>query len=83
LGLRWGFEATSKPGRASRNKLNLIKIEVVSKPQIRFKGKASRGLKAERTRKHVSISMRGTTQPLGLRWGFDTTSNNRQGELQS
>jgi hypothetical protein len=24
--------------------------EVVSKPQIRFKGKASRGLKAERTR---------------------------------
>jgi hypothetical protein len=39
-------------------------LEVVSKPQIRFKGKASRGLEAERTRKYVSISMRGTTQPL-------------------
>jgi hypothetical protein len=31
-------------------------------------------LEAERTRKCVSISMRGTTQPLGLRWGFETTS---------
>jgi hypothetical protein len=57
--------------------------EVVSKPQIRFKGKASRGLKTERTRKYVSISIwacdelsrAGTTQPLGLRWDFDTTSN--------
>ncbi len=36
-----------------------IIIEVVSKPQIRFKGKASRGLKTERTRKYVSISIRG------------------------
>ena len=35
-----------------------IIIEVVSKPQIRFKGKASRGLKTERTRKYVSISIR-------------------------
>jgi len=49
-------------------------IEVVSKPQIRFKGKASRALEAERTRQYVSISIRGTTRPLGLRWGFDTTS---------
>jgi hypothetical protein len=47
---------------------------MVSKAQIRFKGKASRALEAERTRKCVSISMRGTTQPLGLRWGFETTS---------
>jgi hypothetical protein len=31
-------------------KLFKILIEVVSKPQIRFKGKAYRGLKAERTR---------------------------------
>jgi len=45
-------------------------LEVVSKSQIRFKGKASRELKTERTRKHVSISIRGATQPLGLRWGF-------------
>ncbi len=28
-----------------------------------------------RTREYVSISIRGTTQPLGLRWEFDTTSN--------
>jgi hypothetical protein len=39
-----------------------------------FTGKASRALEAERTRKYVSISMCGTTQPLGLRWGFETTS---------
>jgi hypothetical protein len=49
-------------------------LEVVSKPQIRFKGKAFRKLKAERTREYVSISICGTTQPLGLRWGFETTS---------
>jgi len=30
-------------------------LEVVSKPQIRFKGKASREFKAERTRWYVSI----------------------------
>ena len=29
-----------------------------------LKGKASRGLKAERTRQYVSILIRGTTQPL-------------------
>jgi hypothetical protein len=60
-------------------------LEVVSKPQIRFKGKASRALEAERTRKYVSISMRGTTQPLGLRWGFKTTSKiwHKIGALQS
>jgi hypothetical protein len=48
---------------------------VVSKPQIRFKGKASRELKTERTRKYVSISICGTTQPLDLRWDFETTSS--------
>ena len=58
-------------------------LEVVSKPQIRFKGKASRGLKTERTRQYVSISIRGTTQPLGLRWGFETTSNVERTILQS
>ena len=47
-------------------------MKAVSKPWIRPKGKASRGLKTERTRKYVSISNRGTTQPLGLRRGFET-----------
>ena len=51
-----------------------ISPKVVSKPQIRFKGKASRGLKTERTRQYVSISIRGTTPPLGLRWGFEIIS---------
>jgi len=36
--------------------------------------KTSRELEAERTRKYVSISMRGTTQALGLRWRFKTIS---------
>jgi hypothetical protein len=31
-------------------------------------------LKTERTRQYVSISIRGTTQPLSLRWGFETIS---------
>ena len=35
-------------------------LEVVSKPQIMFESKASRGLKTERTREYVSISIRGT-----------------------
>ena len=33
-------------------------FEVVSKPQIMFESKASRGLKTERTRQYVSISTR-------------------------
>jgi hypothetical protein len=52
----------------------IIYTEVVSKYQIRFKGKASRALEAERTHKYVSITMRRTTQPLGLRWDFATPS---------
>jgi hypothetical protein len=35
-----------------------------------FEGKASRVLKAERTRKYVSISMRGTTQQSDIRGAF-------------
>ena len=35
-------------------------------------------MKAERTRLYVSISIRGTTQPLGLRWGFETASKQRK-----
>ena len=81
-------------------------LEVVSKPQIRFKGPAKRDYisdlkklvyasSAGRSRKrsihgYVSIYRRpvlhpnlkesdanpasGATQPLGLRWGFETTS---------
>ncbi|MEE9474745.1 MAG: hypothetical protein V3V36_03650, partial [Candidatus Hydrothermarchaeaceae archaeon] len=37
-------------------------IEAVSKPQMAFEGKASR-------------SRNGTTQPSGVRWGFEMTSN--------
>ncbi len=38
-------------------------------------------LKTERTRKYVRISTRGTTKPLGLRWGFETTSNQLRRKL--
>jgi hypothetical protein len=56
-------------GPAKRDYItNLIKIKVCIK--------ASRKLKTERTRKYVSISICGTTQPLGLRWGFETASTN-------
>ena len=67
-------------------------IEVVSKPQIRFKGKAQPDRESavrhtfwrmsiyRRPVMHPSaielarIPLRGVTQPLGLRWGFVTTS---------
>jgi hypothetical protein len=51
-----------------------LAVEVVSKFQITFKGKASRELETERTRKYVSIPICGATQPLGLRCGFETAS---------
>jgi hypothetical protein len=50
---------------------------VVSKRQIALESKASRGLKTERTRKYVSISIRGTTQLSDAGWGFETTSGLR------
>jgi hypothetical protein len=49
--------------------------EVVLKPQIRFKSKAQADEKAQYTRKYMSILRRLATQPLGLRWGFKTTSS--------
>ena len=56
--------------------LNTTKsVEVVSKAQIMFESMASRGLKTERTRQYVSISIRGTTQLSDIKWGFETTSN--------
>ena len=49
-------------------------LELDSKPQIMFEGKASRGLKAERTRQYVSISIRGTTQHADMRWDLESSS---------
>jgi hypothetical protein len=46
-------------------------LEVASKRQIMFESKASRELKTERTRKYVSISIRGTTQLSDIRWHFE------------
>ena len=48
--------------------------EVISKPQIRLKGKAQADEKAQHTRSYVSILKRFATQLLGLRWDFETTS---------
>jgi hypothetical protein len=48
-------------------------LEAVSKPQIRFKGKAQADEKAEHII-YVSILKRAATQSLGLRWGFETAS---------
>jgi hypothetical protein len=50
-------------------------FEVVSKPQIRFKGKAQADRESAAYFEYVSIYRRPETQPLGLRWGFETTSN--------
>ena len=50
-------------------------LEVVSKPQIRFKGKAQADRESAAYILYVSIYRRPATQPLGLRWGFDTTSD--------
>jgi len=65
-------------------------LEVVSKPQIRFKGKAqadresaaymgvcehlSEACAAPQSKKSDANPACGATQPLGLRWGFETTS---------
>jgi hypothetical protein len=48
---------------------------VVSKPQIRFKGKVPADEKAQHTWWYVSILKRLAIQPLDVRWGFETTSN--------
>ena len=45
-------------------------VEVVSKPQIRFKGKTQSDRESAATVGYVSIYRRSATQPLGLRWGF-------------
>jgi hypothetical protein len=51
-------------------------LEVVSKSQIRFKGKASGRSGKRSIQGYVSICRRSATQPLSLRWGFETTSRN-------
>jgi hypothetical protein len=50
-------------------------LEVASKPQIRFKGKAQADRESAAYVKYASIYRRSATQPLGLRWGFETTSS--------
>jgi hypothetical protein len=52
----------------------LLHSEVVSKPQIRSKGKAQAYRESAAYTGYVSIYRRPATQPLGLRWGFKTTS---------
>jgi hypothetical protein len=55
-------------------------IEVVSKSQIRFKRTRARRRPIEKVvvssiHGYVSIYRRSATQPLGLRWGVENTSN--------
>jgi hypothetical protein len=49
-------------------------LEVVSKPRVKSKGKASGRSGKRSIREYVSIYRRLATQPLGFRWGFETTS---------
>jgi hypothetical protein len=55
----------------------LNQLEVVSKLQIRLKSKAQADEKAQsrQRRDEQYILKRLTTQLLGLRWDFETTSN--------
>ena len=48
-------------------------VKMASKAQILSEGKARFGLKAERTRKYVSISNRIATPPSGKIWAFETS----------
>jgi hypothetical protein len=52
----------------------IVTLEVVSKRQIAFESKAQADEKAQHTWWYVSILKRLATQPLGLRWGFETAS---------
>ena len=50
-------------------------LEVVSKPSIRFKVKADRGIQTQEYICNISsIESIGPTQELGLRGGFEITS---------
>jgi hypothetical protein len=49
-------------------------MEVVSKPQVVFEGKASMRFESGAYTKYVSILNRIATQPSDTRWGFETTS---------
>ena len=51
----------------------ILTLKVVSKPQIRFKGKAQADRESAAYVEYVSIYRRPATQPLGLRWGFEAT----------
>jgi hypothetical protein len=50
---------------------------VVSKPQIASKNKARSDEKAQHTWAYVSILKKTATPLLDVRWGFETTSNQK------
>ena len=50
-------------------------LEVVSKPQIVFEGKASIRFESGAYTEYVSILNWIATQPSDTRWGFETTSS--------
>ena len=52
----------------------MIKVEVVSEPQIMFESKAQTDSKTEHTRQYVSILNWFGTQLSDIRWGYETTS---------
>jgi hypothetical protein len=56
---------------------DILRLEVVLKPQIRPTSKTQTDEKAQHTRSYVSILKRFATQLLGLRWDFKTTSRYR------
>ena len=51
-----------------------MSLEAISKPQMRFEGKAKADEKREHTREYVSILKRLSTRPSSVRWGFETAS---------
>jgi hypothetical protein len=61
-------------GRDSFIDATLHTIEAISKPQIRFEGKAKAEEKAQHTREYVSILKRLSTQPSSVRWVFEMAS---------
>jgi len=56
--------------------------EAASKLQIRFKGKAQADRESAAYVKYVSIYRMSATQPLGLRWGFETASSAGENKME-
>ena len=53
-------------------------LEAISKMQITLKDKARADEKAQHTWEYVSILRRLATPKFGVRWGFETTSNQKR-----